>query len=304
MAGSSDACRTIDRLTQIMKRNFSRGHAIRVIAILTALVLAPIMKSNPYFALSFGFPEMEVEERVSFLAEAGFDGIAPHVWSDELLSEFERALNTREVRTGALNVVGVYFPYNFETESHRRIASRVVELGGYRKIPLWLAIKSEGATEERVLELVMELSDEAKQLGTTVVLYPHDRHYMLCVEDSLDVIEKADRENLFTSLHLHQELRAGNHERLDEIVARAASRSRLCTISGANLPDAINRGSRDWSDVVQPLSESAFDVEAFYRLLSKHGYSGPIGLQNFGIPGDPKIHHRESLALLRQWGSK
>ena len=61
-------------------------------------------------------------------------------------------------------------------------------------------------------------------------------------------------------LQLNHELRIGNSKRLEEVVKAAIPYTKLATLSGASLSEHYNRGSRDWSDVVQALSESKLDV--------------------------------------------
>ena len=240
-------------------------------------------------------------ERVDFLNEAGYNGIAAWVGNSNQLSEFTTTLNTPAVQSGSFQIFGVYMPLNLDDAEQRGLITKVLQQGQGFNIPIWLALRDSGASEANVLAYIDDVCDEALTYGTNVVLYPHDRHYALSIEDSLLILEKIDKPNLFTSLHLNHELRAGNASRLDEIIEKAVSYIKLASLSGANAPGAYNRGSRDWSDTVQALSESAFDVESFFRSLRKHGYSGPIGYNNWKIPGDPRVHHRETLAIYRGW---
>jgi hypothetical protein len=121
------------------------------------------------------------------------------------------------------------------------------------------------------------------------------------VEASLELINKVDRKNLFTSIHLNQELRAGNAERLAEVLQAAAGKARLASISGAGRPGQYTPGSKDWSDVNRPLDRSAFDVAAWYRLLREAGYRGAIAYNNFGIGEDVFDHHHRTLERYNEW---
>lgn len=251
----------------------------------------------PFFAFTYGFKDRPVTETVSWLAENGYAGVGANVWNEVLFDQLEAIYATSEVKTGDFRVFGVYFPMEVTNPQHRKLAHRVIARGATHGTPLWLAIKAEGATERNVVVLIQELADRAAREGTYIVLYPHDRHFMLTAERSLELITAADRPNVFTSLHYHQEMRAGNHDRMDEIVRQAVPHTRLASISATNPPDQIQQGSRDWSDVVQPLANNPEPVLTFMDLLTAHGYTGPIGYQNFGIPGNPEQHHIESLTI-------
>ncbi len=256
---------------------------------------------NPFFAMSSGFRAVPPAEQVAWLAAHGYDGIAAHVWNDELLARLKIIADSEPVVSGKLKLCGVYFPYNLTAPDHRALASKILQLAQPTRTPLWITVQKPSATDERVVALLQSLCDEAAPLGLDVIYYPHDNHHCLDVEHSLRLLAATKRPNLFTSLHLHQELRAGHAARLEEIVIKALPHTHLVSISGANTPDKINRHSNDWSDVVQPFAQSTFDLHAFYQLLVKHGYTGPVGYQNWGIPGDPRVHHLETLRIWRSW---
>lgn len=261
------------------------------------------MPTTPFFAMSYGFRDLAPVEQTAWLAAAGYDGIAVHVWNDELFARLEQTYASPPVARGLLRVFGVYFPYNLTNPAHRPLASRILRLGQPHGTPLWITVQTPGATDENVVALLRDLADEAAPLGLEVIYYPHDNHHCLDAEHAHRLIEAAGRPNLLNSLHLHQELRAGHAHRLAEVVARVLPRVRLVSLSGAHLPERVHRGSNDWSDVVQPLVSSAFDVADFYALLRRAGYTGPVGIQNWNIPGDPRVHHTESLRLLHAWRS-
>lgn len=257
--------------------------------------------ATPFFAMSYGFRDLAPAEQTAWLADAGYEGIAVHVWNDELFARLELTFASEPVATGRIRVFGAYFPFNLTNPAHRPLASRLLRLCEPHGTPLWISVQTPGATDETVVALLRELADEAAAHDLEVIYYPHDIHHCLDAEHAHRLIETADRPNLFNSLHLHQELRAGHAHRLPEVVARVLPRVRLVSLSGAHQPAQVNRGSDDWSDVVQPLVGSAFDVAGFYRLLVQSGYTGPVGVQNWKIPGAPREHHAESLRLLRQW---
>lgn len=261
-------------------------------------------QANPFFAFSFGFKELPLKERVAFLHGTGYDGIAMNVWNEKLLQDFVEVMTMPPVQSGKFKVFGVYVPFNMDNPKHRTLVSSILRVGKPQHVPIWLMVKPVDTDPQQVIDLITAICDEAKSFDTKVILYPHDMSYFESVEDTLPVLEKINRKNLFTSVHSNHELRKGNAQRLEAAIKKSAPYLALAALSGANGPDKINRYSKDWSDVVQPLADSAFDVHGFYKLLLKYGYKGPVGLQNFGIPGDPKVHHRESFKIWHGWNEK
>lgn len=253
----------------------------------------------PFFAMAYGLRDRDPVERVHWMVAHGYDGIAMHVWNAELFHDLEATLATAAVQTGRFRVFGIYFPYDLANPDHRQLAAAAIRAGAPVGAPLWITFKPIETPADTIVALLRELCDEAAAVGGEIVLYPHDMTWCLDAADTLALLGQVDRPNLFTSLHLHQELRAGNAPRLAEIIARTVPRTRLVSISGALDPSQATPGSRDWSDVVRPLTDSVYPVADFVRAVRAAGYRGPIGLQNWRLPGDPAAQHEAAIAWWR-----
>ena len=270
------------------------------LAMTTSASLPDRVSDRPaFFAMAYGMRDWDPVTRVEWMAAQGYEGIAMHVWNEALFRDLEVTLATDAVRGGRFRVFGVYVPYDFDNPSHRALASAVIKAGAAADAPLWVTFKPIDTPAEQVVALVRELCDEAARVGTEVVLYPHDMTWCLDLADTLTLIRRVQRPNLFTSLHLHQELRAGNVDRIEAIIAESVEWIRLVSISGTGNPADVTPGSRDWSDVVRPLPDSVYPVRPFLEWLHEAGYRGPIGLQNWQLPGDPAERHREAIAWWR-----
>jgi sugar phosphate isomerase/epimerase len=55
-----------------------------------------------------------------------------------------------------------------------------------------------------------------------------------------------------------------------------------------------------WDRYIQPLDKGNFDMAAFIRTLRTLGYTGPIGLQCYGIGGDVREHLARSMQKWRK----
>jgi sugar phosphate isomerase/epimerase len=55
-----------------------------------------------------------------------------------------------------------------------------------------------------------------------------------------------------------------------------------------------------WKRYIQPLDKGDFDTAAFLRTLRELGYTGPIGLQCYGITGDAREHLALSMDAWRR----
>lgn len=145
------------------------------------------------------------------------------------------------------------------------------------------------AEREKTVELIRDLAKTAEAAGAAVALYPYTGCYIDTAESAFVLAEEVDRENVGLTLHLPQELKAGNGPRLAEITAKVKDRLRLVVICGADRPaDGDDVTTWGWDRLIRPLGKGEYDVKGFVRMVRTNGYDGPFGLICWGIdaPGE------------------
>ena len=101
------------------------------------------------------------------------------------------------------------------------------------------------------------------------------------------MVEKVDRKNVGVTITLCHELMGDQGPDLPRIVDEVAPHLFVVTINGA---DCKEKGKpAGWDRLIQPLGQGNFDVYAFLKKLKAAGYTGPIGLQCYGLKGDPLV---------------
>ncbi|HOX52213.1 MAG TPA: hypothetical protein PKY05_12040 [Fibrobacteria bacterium] len=85
-----------------------------------------------------------------------------------------------------------------------------------------------------------------------------------------------------TSIHLCHELKAGNADRLDAIVAKSAPFLALASVSGADEPSAFTP-RWGWDRLIKPLDAGGYDPRPFLRALARNGFEGPVQLHTYGL---------------------
>jgi len=118
-----------------------------------------------------------------------------------------------------------------------------------------------------------------------VVLYPHKGFYLATAEQALALVGRVERANVGLTVNLCHELAAGNGARLPEIIRKVAPLLELVSINGAT-----DRPAGNWDDYIKVLGEGTYDVPAILRTLTEINYTGPIGLQFYGVKGEPKAN--------------
>jgi hypothetical protein len=88
-------------------------------------------------------------------------------------------------------------------------------------------------------------------------------------------------------------LRSGFDPEFHPLLERAIPR-----LYGVTLNEADRQG-RDWETLIQPLGRGDYDVTGLVRTITGAGYRGPLGIQCYGLKGDPGIYLKQSMAAWR-----
>ena len=168
-----------------------------------------------------------------------------------------------------------------------------------RETIIWLTINSRSyrrsspAGDAVAVPLLRQLSDMAKEAGLRVALYPHFGTWIERVEDAVRVARKVGRGNVGATFNLCHWLRVGHEGNLRPLLQFARPHLFVVTINGAD------RGGTGWAQLIQTLDRGTFDNARLLATLREVGYTGPIGLQGYGIKGDVRDNLSRSMHAWR-----
>ena len=176
------------------------------------------------------------------------------------------------------------------------VKNRIRRLSGTNAV-VWLTVLGNRAnvkeSDAKAAAALRELADVAAESKLKVSIYPHAGFYVATAREALRVVKQVDRKNLGVTLNLCHELMAGNGDEMPQIIEEVASRLSVVTINGA---DHKKKGQKmGWDRLIQPLGQGDFDVYGHLKRLKAVGYDGPIGLQCYGLKGDPVEHLKQSM---------
>ncbi len=255
--------------------------------------------ANPFFAFAFDVGTQNAEykspqSKARVLKEQGYDGFG--AVSLDGLAEMLAALDEQGLKLYAL-----YIGVNLD-EKQPKFDTRVKEafksLKG-RETIVWVHVSrgkhasGSSAGDARAVEIIGELADMAAESGIRIALYPHAGDYVATTEEALRVIEKVDRKNCGISFNLCHCLMAGNEKDIKRLLQRAQPRLMMVTVNGAD-----HKGG--WDRLIQTLDRGEFNIHAFLKTVHELGFSGPIGLQCYGIKGDLRQNLARSMSAWRK----
>jgi sugar phosphate isomerase/epimerase len=254
---------------------------------------------NPFFALCMDTHDSKkrsLAEQAALLKELGYAG-AGHLWLDHL------AERLKTLDEAGLKLFQVYFRVNLDPskppyDPKLKEALPLLKGRGTMLAVLITGLRpSDPAGDGRAVELVREIADAAKESGVRVALYPHAGDWLERVEDAVRVAKKVDRPNVGAMFNLCHWLRVDEEKNLKPLLESAVPRLFAVTINGADRAADVQAGR---GRMIQPLDSGAFDVYGLLRTLKDLGYTGPVGLQCWGIPGDAREHLARSAAAWRK----
>ena len=154
---------------------------------------------------------------------------------------------------------------------------------------------SDAAGDEIAVAGLRELAGLCEANGLRLAVYPHTGLWCHRVEDALRLVKKVDRPNVGLTFNLCHALMDGAEDRIPDLLGEIAPHLFVVSINGAD----SHPEQRNWAKLIQPLGRGSYDVGMVLRRLDALGFKGPVGLQCFQVPGDPKVHLSASMAAWR-----
>jgi len=254
--------------------------------------------SLPFFAMDTATKDAKhksAKEQVEMLKELGYAGIGCTAGKGlaEMLKEADR---------NGLRIFTVYLGVNIDPEQQKygpELKEAIKVLKGRNAI-LWLFVLSkkhkpssvEG--DARAVEVIQEIADMAAEAGLRIALYPHHGFWVERVEDAVRVAKKVNRKNVGVTFNLCHWLMVDDEKNMKPLIESAMPYLFVVSINGAD------SGGKDWKRLIQTLDRGSFDIYGFLKTLEDCGYTGPIGLQGYGIKGDAYENLKRSMNAWRQ----
>jgi len=260
----------------------------------------PAAKTAPFFALCMDTHDAKkrsLAQQAEMLKELGYDG-AGHLW----LKNVPERLKTLDA--AGLKLFHIYMRLNVKPGNKRPYDPKleeVVKLLKGRKTALVLLVggmkPSDTTADPRAVKLVGQIADIATKSSLDVILYPHTGDWLQNVGDAVRIAKKVGRKNVGVMFNLCHWLKAEHGKDLENTLKAAMPYLKGVSIHGADTAAEIAAGKGKW---IQPLDSGSFDVAALLKMLKDMGYTGPIGLQCYGLRGDASDHLTRSIAAWRK----
>lgn len=256
---------------------------------------------NPFFAMNTGTKDtthQTPQSQVEMLKELGYDGIGYEITDDipQMLSALDAA---------GLKLFTLYLGVNIDPDRPKydpRLPRTIESLHG-RDTIVWLQVQSERykpsspEADPEAIALIRGIADMAQRSGLRVALYPHAGALVERIEDAVRVARQVDRENVGVTFNLCHWLKVK-----DKVSAEVRLRESLPYLAAVTINGADTDG--DWNRLIQNLDSGSFDLYGFLETLKSIGYTGPVGLQGYGIGGSSHENLRRSMNAWQEFSTR
>jgi sugar phosphate isomerase/epimerase len=258
------------------------------LTLLTVLLLAgSVYAANPFFAMDTAVRNLDELDTVKQLGYAGigWKGVPPEQLAADVKRVQEHGLKLFAIYTGATLTKS-----NLTWSPHLEADMVALKSTG---AAIWMPINSKDFPrsspegDQVAVPDLLRLSELAAASGLRVAIYPHTGCWAERVQDAVRLAKKVNRKNFGVTFNLCHCLKVGDEVKIPELLAEAGPHLFLVTINGA---DKYEENFK-WDRLIRPLDEGSYDVGIVLRKLKELNYTGPIGLQAFGL----KIPVKESL---------
>jgi sugar phosphate isomerase/epimerase len=257
---------------------------------------------NPFFVFDNGLGGENIpsiEAKLDLVKETGFDGLS---WRTDSPQRVRQLLEGARQR--GLKVFVIYTSLDLKDGKlvYDPRLKEIIALCQRTDTMIWPNMTSkqfkpsDPAGDDIAVTGLRELAALCATNGVRIAIYPHVGLWVHRIEDALRVAKKVDRKNVGVTFNLCHALLDGAEDHVPALIEAAAPYLFVATINGAD----SHPPKPEMSQLIQPLGKGSYDVDPVLKKLSAVGFNGPVGLQCYQIPGEPKTLLSGSMAAWRK----
>lgn len=237
--------------------------------------------------------------QLDMIKALGYRGIA---WTEEdptAVKQVAQAAKERGLKMHAIYCAARVSDKGISVSN--RVVPIIKTLKGHGTI-LWLHIGGKGpefsklTSDHAIIRDLRQLAKTAAENSLDIAIYPHVGEWTERVQNAVAVAKLVDQPNFGVCFNLCHCLAMGDEEKIPDLLKDAKPYLKTVTINGA---DSGVKGAQ-WRRLIQNLDKGSYDLNIVLNQLRSLEFTGPIGLQGYGIGGDRRENLANSMTAWRQ----
>jgi len=231
-----------------------------------------------------------IEEQSQMLAELGFDGMM-HLYLKNIPERFASAKKHGLKVTMVHTEIKISAAQPFDPLLGDALACLKGE-GTMLDVTIYGGKPSDASQDDKVVGILQDMLKITEPLGIRIVLYPHRKAWNETVADCVRIAKRFSDKEIGVMFNLCHWAVVDKSENLEAVLHLAQPYLAAVTINGLDTPEEIQSGKGKWT---YPLDTGSFDLTTLFKILDDIHYTGPVGLQCYGLPGDARLHLERSM---------
>ncbi|MDR0871567.1 MAG: sugar phosphate isomerase/epimerase [Planctomycetaceae bacterium] len=251
------------------------------------------LPESPFFAICMDTHDTKkrsIEEQSVMLKELGFVGMK-HLNLGKLQERVESS------KKHGLKLIMVYL--TIDVSANPPFDAKLAEsLACLKGSDTMLALNINGgkpsdvSLDDKIVSVIQDIMKITQPLGVKVIIYPHKNSLVERVDDSVRIAKRFPNNEVGVMFNLCHWAAYDKSENLEAVIRSTLPYLAAVSINGTDTPEEIQTKNGNW---IQPLDSGSYDVSQVLKVLDKINYTGPVGLQCFGIRGDAREHLERSM---------
>jgi len=257
---------------------------------------------DTFFYTSLG--SYDLTSRCQMLSELGYDGTYLTVWSPH--AEHDIAQLATIPANHKLTVHGVYFMLNIaDDDAMQRTLALIAQIPVATTIELAIYVgqpnqhQRDAQYDALILKYLPQLCHIAEQHNHQLALYPHVHFWLETMADAVRICQQYSHPRLGIAFAAYHWYAIGQRD-LVPTLTQIAPWLKTVNICGSRMLPA----GQPLPASIELIDTGELDLFAVLCQLNRIGYTGPIGLQGYGIGGDVYNNLRKSIQTFRDLNNR
>ena len=209
---------------------------------------------NPFGVFNLApFNQRPAQEQVALAMTNGYDGMMASVSMKNPLGRLAEFGAVPAVCEGKFRVYAILWQNQIAQPLDEKFLKQFLVIAKQLDAAIWCNIVGPPGGRTNTIHRLRLIAERCESAGVQLVLYPHHNCTFETAEEAGEIRQQLNHPEVKLSIHLCHELKAGNRDRFDEVVAKIAPHLALASLNGVDT--SVDFNVESWNTMILPLDQ-------------------------------------------------